>query len=131
MKGSNVLIVDMGDSAYIRDLQNESYNIEIAESVPAAIEQIEGGSFDAAVINIDLVGLNLLPTIAKLCPDTVLIALSSNVALPSAEAAARVVEVMRMGFYDCVFYPLGSPGARISESIGDGIRTLFQRREKV
>jgi two-component system phosphate regulon sensor histidine kinase PhoR len=131
MKGSNVLIVDTGDSAYIRDLQNESYNIEIAESVPAAIEQIEGGSFDAAVINIDLVGLNLLPTIAKLCPETVLIALSSNVALPSAEAAARAVEVMRMGFYDCVFYPLGSPSARISESMGDGIRALFQRREKL
>jgi signal transduction histidine kinase len=127
MKGSNILIVDTGDSAYIRDLQNGSYSIEIAESVPTAIERIERSSFDAAVVNIDLVGLNLLPNITKLCPEMVLIALSSERARGSMYLQ-KVVEVMRMGFYDYVFYPF--PSEYLTTSISKGIRALFQQREK-
>ena len=121
MNGNSVLIVDTRDAVYIRDLQ-KNFNIEIAESVSSAVEKIERSSFDVAITNVDLVGLNLLPTIKKLCPDTVLIAISSE------GSTNRLIEIMRMGFYDYVFHPF--PSDYLASSINSGIRALMMEREK-
>lgn len=121
MNGNSVLIVDTRDAVYIRDLQ-KTFNVEIAESVSSAVEKIERSSFDAAITNIDLVGLNLLPTIKKLCPDTVLIAVSSEGSIN------RLIEVMRMGFYDYVFHPF--PSDYLANSINSGVRAFLIEREK-
>jgi signal transduction histidine kinase/heterodisulfide reductase subunit C len=121
VNGSSVLIVDTPDSSYITDLQ-KMYHVETAESVSVAIERMERSSFDVAIINIDLVGLNSLPTIKKFCPETVLVAVSSE------RSMRRVVDVMRMGFYDYVSYPF--PSDYLTTLINDGIRDFLIQREK-
>jgi len=121
MNGSSILIIDAGDSPYIRDLQ-KIYNVEIAGSVTSVVGKTERSSFDAAVINIDLVGLKSLPVIKKLYPETVLIAVSSD------RSMRRVIDVMRIGFYDYVAYPF--PSDYLVDLINDGIRKLFAQREK-
>ena len=121
MKSNRVLIVDKRDPTYVKDLQ-KVYDTEIAESAHEAIDKVEQSHFDAAVINIDLVGLNSLPTIKKLCPETVLIAVSSEI------STKRVVELIRIGFYDCISQTF--PLEHLISSINDGIRALFLQREK-
>ena len=121
MNGSSVLIIDTRHAAYIRDLP-KTYNIEIAESMSAAIERAEGSSFDAAIANIDLIGMNLLSTIKKLCPETVMIAISSE------GSTNRIIEVMRMGFYDYFFSPF--PSDYLIASKNSGVRASLVEREK-
>jgi len=122
MSDISVLVIDSQDSAYIRDLQR-TYNIEIAESVLDAMEKTEQSHFDAVIIDIDLIGLNLLPSVKKLCPGTVFIAVSAG------KSMRTVVDVMRMGFYDCVFHPF--PSGYLTTSINKGIRAFSMERDKV
>ncbi len=121
MKSNRVLIVDKQGSNYVKDLQ-KVYDTEIAESAHGAVDKVEQSHFDAVVINIDLVGLNSLSTIEKLCPETVLIAISSEI------STKRVVELIRIGFYDCISQTF--PLEHLISSINDGIRALFLQREK-
>ncbi len=121
MSDISVLVIDSQDSAYVRDLQR-THNVEIAESVSDAIDKVEQIHFDALIIGIDLVSLNLLPTVKKLCPETVFIAVSAG------KSMRIVVDVMRMGFYDCVFHPF--PSGYLATSVNKGIRELRMEREK-
>lgn len=128
MNGSSVLIIDTRDAAYIRDLQMV-YNIETAESASAAIEKMERSSFDAAIVNIDLIGMNSLSTIKKLCLEAVLIAISSEGSTFSLQQSrSRIIEVMRLGFYDYVFSPF--PSDYLISSIDSGVRASLVAREK-
>ena len=121
MNGSNVLVVDTRDSVYVRDLR-KTHSLEFTESAPLAIEKMEQNSYEAAIVNIDMTGVSLLPTIKALCPETVLIAVSSE------SSTRKVVEIMRMGFYDCIFHPF--PSDYLGTSVNNGIRDEYIRREK-
>ncbi|MFC1712537.1 4Fe-4S dicluster domain-containing protein [Candidatus Poribacteria bacterium] len=121
MSNGSVLVVDTRDPAYIRDLQ-KTYNTEIAESVLDAIEKIEQKRFDAVIINIDLIGLSWLPTVRKLNPETIFIAVSAG------RSMRTVVDIMRMGFYDCVFHPF--PSGYLATSLNKGIQALSTQRGK-
>ena len=121
MNSVNALVVDTGEAAYIRDLQRV-HNIEIAGSVSAAIERMERSSFEAAVVNVDLIGMNALSTIKKFCPETVLVAISCE------SSTNRIIEVMRMGFYDYVSSPF--PSDYLITSINSGVRAFMAEREK-
>jgi len=121
VNGSSVLIIDTRNAAYIQEIQ-QVYNVEIAESISAAIEKMERSCFDAAIINIDLTGMNSLPTIKKLCHETILLAVSVE------GATNRIIEVMRMGFYDYILSPF--PSDYLVTSINSGIRASLVEREK-
>ena len=121
MSSGSVLIFDIGDPAYLRDLQ-KTYNTEIAESVLDAIEKIEQSRFDAVIINIDLVGLSWFPTVRMLSPETVFIGISAG------RSMRTVVDIMRMGFYDCVFHPF--PSGYLTTSVNKGVRVYAMRREQ-
>lgn len=121
MSSGRVLIFDIGDPAYIRDLQ-KTYNTEIAESVLDAIEKIEQSRFDAVIINIDLVGLSWFPTVRMLSPETVFIGISAG------RSMRTVVDIMRMGFYDCVFHPF--PSGYVTTSVNKGVRDCAMQREQ-
>ena len=121
MSVSSVLIIDTRDTAYIRDLR-QVYNVEIAESVSAAVEKTERSSFDAVIANIDLIGMNSLSIIIGLCPEMVRIAISSE------GATSRIIEVMRMGFYDYLSSPF--PSDYLISSINSGARASLLEREK-
>ena len=121
MSDISVLVIDGRDSVYIQDLQ-QAHNVEIAESVTDAIEKVEQARFDAVIIDIDLVGLNMLPTMKKICPETVFIAVSAG------KSMRTVVDVMRMGFYDCVFHPF--PSGYLTTSVNKGIQAFSAERER-
>ncbi len=121
MNASSVLIIDTQDVAYIRDLQ-QVYDIEVAESISAATDKMERSFFDASIVNTDLVGTNLLSTVKKLSPETVLIAISSE------DSTSRIIEVMRTGFYDYLLSPF--PPNDLITSINSGVRASLVEREK-
>ena len=121
MNASSVLIIDTQDVAYIRDLQ-QVYDIEVAESISAATDKMERSFFDASIVNTDLIGTNLLSTVRKLSPETVLIAISSE------DSTSRIIEVMRTGFYDYLLSPF--PPSDLITSINSGVRASLVEREK-
>jgi DNA-binding NtrC family response regulator len=100
-----VLIID--DEQQVRrlllELLNSNYACCEVESAEAALAALGKESFDLVISDInmgDMTGLDLVPHVHSICPDTVVVMISGQQAIETA------IEAMRAGAYDYIMKPL-------------------------
>jgi len=104
-KKATVLIID--DEVQIRSLLvevlSEMYECSAAESAEEALKALSARSFDLVISDIDMggvSGLELVPHVHLISPDTVVVMVSGNQDIESA------IEAMRAGAFDYITKPI-------------------------
>jgi two-component system, OmpR family, response regulator len=127
---ANILVVD--DEASIRfflleALEREGYHVTPAECGEDALQRAQAESFDLALIDLRLPGMDgmqVLKTLRQASPDTAIIVLTAHASLESA------VEALRQGAHDYLFKPCKT--VELLESVASGLskrqRELRRRR---
>ena len=99
-----ILIVD--DELFVRNVLSNmlsgKYICTVAESADQALKLIEDNDFNLILSDIDLgkmSGIEMVPIVHKILPDTVVIMISGNHAIESA------IEAMRVGAFDYIQKP--------------------------
>lgn len=102
---ASILIID--DEQQIRELLaallGHIYECQTAASAEEALTALEQGTFDLVISDIDMggmSGLELVPRVHKLSPDTVVVMISGNQYIETA------IEAMRVGAFDYITKPL-------------------------
>ncbi|MDA3816607.1 MAG: sigma-54 dependent transcriptional regulator [Prolixibacteraceae bacterium] len=101
-----ILVVD--DERAIRNtlkdiLEYEKYDVELAENADKALEIIKGNEFDVILCDIkmpDMDGIELLPRLIEVHPDTSVVMISGHGNIDTA------VEAIKKGAYDFIEKPL-------------------------
>ncbi|MBN2003888.1 MAG: response regulator transcription factor [Anaerolineae bacterium] len=114
-----ILVVD--DEPGIRyflaeTLVEAGYQVVLADSGEAALEQAASRNFDLALMDLRLPGMGGLEVLAALCrlsPDTTVIVLTAHASLETA------IEALRHGAHDYLFKPCES--AQLRESVAKGL----------
>lgn len=99
-----ILIVD--DEAAVRvllaEILGEKYECDIVESAEAALDAIEAGEYGVVISDIDMpgiTGIEMVPRIHAVAPDTVILMVSGNLSIDYA------VRAIRAGAYDYITKP--------------------------
>ena len=102
---SDILIID--DDEQVRSLFQEvlsvDFNCEAASSAEEALMLLEAKTFNLVISDIqmgEISGLELVPRISQMAPDTVVVMISGQQTIESA------IEAMRVGAYDYITKPL-------------------------
>ena len=102
---SAILIID--DEEQIRNLLavllGQSYKCSTAGSAEEALTALQRDTFDLVISDIDMggmSGLELVPNVHSLSPDTVVVMISGNQSIETA------IEAMRVGAFDYITKPL-------------------------
>ena len=122
---AKILVVD--DEASIRfflqeALEREGYHVTPVERGEAALQRAQTESFDLALIDLRLPGMDgmqVLKTLRQASPDTAIIVLTAHASLESA------VEALRQGAHDYLFKPCKT--VELLESVASGL--LKRQRE--
>ncbi len=101
---SSILIID--DESFVRNLLNqilsERYSCSTAGSAEEALSLIRSESFDLIISDINLGGMSgieLIPQVAELAPDTVIMVISGDQTIDSA------IQAIRSGAFDYIQKP--------------------------
>ena len=125
---ANVLIID--DDEQIRDLLvavlGESYQCDTAGSAEEALTALARETFDLVLSDIDMggmSGLELVPRVLSMSPDTVVVMISGNQEIETA------IEAMRVGAFDYITKPINlrHVEAAVARAL-DHCRLLKERR---
>lgn len=124
-KAAKVLVVD--DEASIRFfltevLEKDGHRVTAVDSGEAAVHTAQGESFDLALIDLRLPGMDgmqVLKTLRQITPNTTIIVLTAHASLETA------IEALRQGAHDYLFKPCKT--IELRESIASGL--LKQQRE--
>jgi DNA-binding response OmpR family regulator len=125
MTGAKILVVD--DESSIRFslealLTRDGFEVITAESGEAALDQMAAETFDLALVDLRLPGidgLEVLRTFRSRQPETVVIVLTAHASLETA------VEALRHGAHDYLFKPCKTVELR------DSIRRGLRERQKI
>jgi len=99
-----ILIVDDEPSVrqLLADILSTNFECHVASSAETALEMIDQQTFDLVITDINLggmTGVELIPRIRELSPDTVVMMISGSGAIDSA------IDAMRMGSFDYIKKP--------------------------
>lgn len=126
---SNILIVD--DESFVRNLLNqilsETHTCTTAGSAEEALSLIKSESFDLIVSDINLGGMSgieLIPQVAELAPDTVIMVISGNQTIDSA------IQAIRSGAYDYIKKPFELEHVKIAVDRALKHRSLLAEKRR-
>lgn len=120
MTPAKILVVD--DDPLIRKhlqtvLTHEGYQVATAESGEAALEKLAADTFDVALLDIKMPGVDGMEVLARLrhdSPGTIAIILTGHATLET------VFEALRQGAHDYLFKPCRA--SELRESVKEGLR---------